>query len=118
MSIGKASDFQIYNEQFIGGFVETIQQNVDGFNAATAGGITLQTAGHIGDYYKETFFDVISSLVTRRDTTSIAAVTDLAPTTDEFVGVKRTYKIGPVANTLDAWRKIGKDQGELSFVLG
>lgn len=118
MSIGKASDFQIYNEQFIGGFVETIQQNVDGFNQASANTLPMLTDGHIGDYYKETFFDVISSLVTRRDTTSTAAVTDLAPTTDEFVGVKRNYKIGPVANTLDAWRKIGKDQGELSFILG
>lgn len=118
MSIGLASDFQIYNEQFIGGFVETIQQNVDGFNEASAGALRMAVDGHLGDYYRETFFDVIGSLVTRRDTTSNAAVTDLAPTTDEFIGVKRNYKIGPVANSLDAWRKIGKDQGELSFVLG
>lgn len=118
MSIGKASDFQIYNAQFIGGFVETVQQNLEAFNSASAGALAMMTDEHIGDYHRETFFDVISSLVTRRDTTSISSVTDLAPTTDEFIGVKRNYKIGPVANTLDAWRKIGKDQEELSFVLG
>lgn len=118
MSIGLASDFHIYNEQFIGGFVETIQQEVDGFNAASGGAIRLAVEGHLGDYDRETFYDVIASLITRRDTTSNAAVTDIAVTTDEFIGVKRNYKIGPVAQSLDAWRKIGKDQGEMSFVLG
>lgn len=118
MSIGLASSLTIYNEQVIGGFVETIQQNVDGFNAASGGGIVMQTDEHIGDYARETFFDVIASLVTRRDTTSVAAVTDLAATSDEFIGVKRNYKVGPVAQTLDAWRKIASDQRELSFIIG
>lgn len=118
MSIGLASDFQIYNEQFIGGFVETIQQEVDGFNANSQGALRLAVDGHLGDYDRETFYDVIASLITRRDTTSNSAVTDTPITTDEFIGVKRNYKIGPVAQSLDAWRKIGKDQGEMSFVLG
>lgn len=118
MATGKASDFQIYNEEFHGGFVETIYQEVDAFNAASAGAIAMLTDMHLGDYARETFFDLISSLVTRRDTTSVSAATDLAPTTDEFIGVKRNYKVGPVANTLDAWRKIGRDQSALSFVVG
>ncbi len=117
MAIGTASDFQIYNEEFHGGFVETIYQEVEAFNAASQGAIALTTDNHIGDYYRETFFDLIASLVARRDTTSVAAVTDLAPTTDEFIGVKRNWRVG-VANTLDAWRKIGKDNSELSFVVG
>lgn len=118
MATGKASDFQIYNEEFHGGFVETIYQEINAFNEASQGAIRLLTEMHLGDYDKETFFDLISSLVTRRDTTSVSAATDLAPTTDEFVGVKRNYKVGPVANTLDAWRKIGRDQSSLSFVVG
>lgn len=118
MAIGLAGDFQIYNEQFIGGFVETIQQNVDGFNAASSGALRLAVDGHLGDYDRETFFDVISGLITRRDTTSNSTVTDTPITTDEFIGVKRNYKAGPIAQSLDAWRKIGKDQGEMSFVLG
>jgi len=118
MSIGLASDFQIYHEQFIGGFVETIQQNVDGFNESSAGALRLAVDGHLGDYNRESFYDVISGLITRRDTSSNATVTDTPITTDEFIGVKRNYKAGPVAQSLDAWRKIGKDQGEMSFVLG
>lgn len=118
MSIGLASSLTIYNEQFHGGFVETIQQEVDGFNAASAGALRLVVEGHLGDYDRETFYDVISNLITRRNTASNASVTDLPITSDEFIGVKRNYKIGPVAQSLDAWRKIGKDQGEMSFVLG
>ena len=118
MAIGKASDFQIYNEEVHGAFVETIQQEIDAFNGASDNGIRLVNDFHIGDYARETFFDVIGSLITRRDTTSVSAATDLAPTSDEFIGVKRNYKIGPIANTLDAWRKMGEDQSMLSFVVG
>ena len=118
MATGKASDFTIYNEEVHGAFVETIQQNVEAFNAASGNVIRLRTEESIGDYARETFFDVIGSLVSRRDTTSVSSATDLAPTSDEFISVKRNYKVGPVANTLDAWRKIGKDQGSLSIVVG
>jgi hypothetical protein len=118
MAIGKASDFKIYQEQVHGGFVETIQQFVEGFNTASGGAIRLIDSLHRGDYYQESFFDVIGSLVSRRDTTSVSAATDLAPTSDDFIGVKRNYKVGPVANTLDAWRKLGEDQEMLSFVVG
>tara|TARA_R100001443_G_scaffold37011_2_gene50814 strand:- start:1500 stop:2480 length:981 start_codon:yes stop_codon:yes gene_type:complete len=118
MATGKASDFTIYNEEVQGAFIETIQQHVDVWNAASAGTLRMRTADSLGDYARETFFDVIGSLVSRRDTTSVSAATDLAPTSDEFIGVKRNYKVGPVANTLDSWRKIGKDQGSLSIVVG
>ena len=118
MAIGKASDFTIYNDEVHGSFIETIQQNIDAFNGASAGALRMRTDASLGDYARETFFDVIGSLVTRRDTTSTSSATDLAPTSDEFIGVKRNYKVGPVANTLDAWRKIGADQGSLSVVVG
>ena len=118
MAIGLASNFQIYHDEFYAGYVETIQQNVDAFNEASAGCISMITQAHEGHYQKEAFFDVIASLVTRRDITTVTAATDLAPTSDEFVGVKLNWKIGPVANTIDAWKKIGADQSELSFVVG
>jgi hypothetical protein len=118
MAIGKASDLTIYHEQFLGGYVETVQQNVNAFNAASGGAIRLINELHIGDYDKETFFDVVASLVSRRDTTSTSTATDLALTSDEFVGVKLNRKIGPVAQTLDAWRKINKDEKIMSMILG
>ena len=35
MGMGTKSDFVIYNSQFWGGVVETLQQNTEAFNAAS-----------------------------------------------------------------------------------
>lgn len=118
MPIGKASDFTIYQEQFHGGMYEGITQNVNAFNAASRNAIRLVAQNFLGDYNKETFFKGISNLITRRDTTSTSAATDLAFTQGEKIGVKLNRKIGPAAQTLDAIRKIGKDDQEISFIIG
>lgn len=118
MSIGKGSDFQIYNEQFFGGVIETLQQNADGFNAASNGGIRLITQLHKGNWEQESFFKSLSGLVSRRDVTSVAGATDTALTQGEIVRIKLNRKIGPVAQTLDAFRKISMDPAEMSFILG
>ncbi len=120
MAIGKASDFKIYDEQVNGGFVETLVQNTAAFNAASRNGIRLVTNRLRGNYEQESFFQNIGSLVTRRDTTSVAAATDLAVPQDEFVSVKGNRKVGPIAQTLDAFRKIGRGASDesLSFLSG
>jgi len=112
------SDFQLYDDEFYGGFVETVYQQVEAFNGASAGGFQLLTDFHEGLYQKEAFFDIISGLIARRDSDSTSAVADLSMTTDEFVGVKLDRRIGPVAQTLDAWRKINQDPRRMSFVIG
>lgn len=118
MSIGKASDFKIYQDEYYGGMFESIAQNTNAFNGASAGTITLVGRDHKGDYSKESFIKDISSLISRRDTTSVSAATDLAVTQGELVSVKINRKIGPVAQTLDAWRKISSDPREMSFLIG
>jgi len=118
MAIGKASDFVIYHEQFFGGYSEALEQQSDIFNEASRGCIALRTNRLKGDYEQESFIKNISSLITRRDTTSTSAATDLAMTQGEFVGVKVMRKIGPIAQTRDAFRKIGRDPGEMSFLIG
>lgn len=120
MAIGKASDFKIYDDQMNGGFVETLVQNTAAFNAASRGGIRLITKRLRGNYEYESFFQNIASLVTRRYTTSVAAATDLALPQDEFVSVKINRKVGPIAQTLDAFRKIGAGANDqsLSFLVG
>lgn len=118
MAIGKGSDFKIYEEQFYGGLFEGIAQIVDGFNASSNGAIRLVQQALKANYEKESFFKDISGLIAHRDITSVAAATDLAMTQGEFVGVKIARGIGPVAQTLDAWRKLGKDSKEMSFQLG
>jgi hypothetical protein len=119
MATGKASDFKIYQDELRGGIVERLTQASDHFNKA-GGAIRLSTVSRRGDYAKESFFKNISSLVTRRDTTSVSAATDLAATMDEIISVKLNRKIGPVAQTLDAFRKVQMAAGEdsLSFLIG
>ena len=118
MAIGKASDFVIYHEEFYAGLVERITQMVDAFGAASRNSIRVVVERSRGDYRKAAFFKDISTLITRRDVTSTDAVTDLAMTAGEHISVKVHRKIGPVAQTLDAWRRIGSDQREMSFRLG
>lgn len=102
MAIGKASDFKIYNDQFFGGLVEQTQQDTAALGTA---GIAVRTRSIRGDYDYKSFIKKISSLVSRRDTTSTSTATDLAVPMDENISVKVARKIGPVAQTLDAWRK-------------
>lgn len=118
MAIGKASDFKIYQDEFYGGQYEAVAQNLALFNGASAGAVTLSMREHRGDYSKESFLKEITNLISRRDTTSTDAVTDLSMTQDEFISVKLNRRVGPVAQTLDAWKKISSDEREMSFKLG
>ena len=118
MAIGKATDFIIYQEQFAAGVWEAMTQNVNAFNGASSNCIKLVAQDLKGDYNKESFFKNIAGLVSRRDTTSTAAATDTALSQDERIGVKLNRKIGPVAQTLDALRKIGSSNEEISFGIG
>jgi len=126
MAIGKASDFTIYNEEFNAAVTETLVQETNIFNGASRNAITLRTNAHRGNYIRESFFQSISGLAARRDTTSVATVTDTAMTTAEQVAVKLNRKIINVAQTLDAWRKIMMDLGpdpesqnsQFSYLLG
>ncbi len=102
MAIGKASDFKIYNDQFFGGLIEKLAQDTTALRSV---GINLQTRKVKGDHELRSFIKKINGMITRRDTTSVSAVTDLAVAMDEVVSVKLNRKIGPVAQTLDAWKK-------------
>lgn len=119
MAIGKASDFVIYQDEMRGGIVERLTQASNFFNS-NGGAIQLSTVSRRGEYAKESFFQNISNLVTRRDTTSVSAATDLASTMDEIISVKINRKVGPIAQSLDSFRKVQMAAGEdsLSFLIG
>jgi hypothetical protein len=117
MSIGKKTDFKIYHEQFFGGQLEAIVQMIDGFNAASRNALVLQSKLLKGDYAYESFMNDIT-LITRRDPTSVATADDTAMTQGEMISVKLNRKIGPVANTIDSFRKIAADPELFSFMFG
>lgn len=120
MAIGKASDFKVYQEYLQTRVNEVLTQNGQAFGAASGGAINLTTISRRGDYSYEAFFQSISGLVSRRDTTSTTAATDLSMTQAEMVSVKLNRKIGPIAQTRDAWRKIIArfDETEFSGLVG
>ncbi len=105
MTIGKASDFKIYDEYIPGRINELLAQNGNIFNAASNGSILMTSRNHRGNYTYESLFANISSLAARRDQTSVGTVTDTALTQDEHVTVKLSRKLIPVGITRDAWRK-------------
>jgi len=118
MAIGTKSDFQIYHEEFFGGFNEVVQQNSNVFNAASANAMRLVPRMLKGDYEKESFFKSIETLVSRRDPTSTSDATSQKLEQGELVGVKLNRKIGPAEQTMDSFKKIQVDPMEFSFILG
>ena len=119
MAIGKASDFVIYEDQLRGGIVETLATASAVFNKA-GNAIRLGTVSRRGNYHQESFISSTASLVTRRDTTSVASVTDLALAMAEIISVKLNRKVGPIGQTLDSFRKIQQSANDqtLSFLIG
>lgn len=121
MAIGKASDMKVYDPRIQGGFIETLVQNTNVFNEASRGAIRLSNNFQSGDYNYEALFSNISNLISRRDNTSVSAATDLALSQAEEAAVKLNWKLGPVANTLDSFRKARGgtfNEDEFMFVVG
>lgn len=124
MAISVYTDMKVYDEQFQGGFVETIMQNVDAFNAASGGALVMRANELLGHYEKEAFWDeVVSSAIARRDIAATTAATATKLTQDEFIGVKLNRRNGPFEVTIDSIRKAlggGQDRAAQQFsrVLG
>lgn len=114
------TDVQVYEEQFQGGFIETIYQNVQAFNEASRGALDMRVEELVGHYEQEAMWDEVSSIA-RRDSSadSSTSATSTKLTQDEFVRVKLDRRNGPYETNLDAFRKIGEDPGPMfSRIIG
>jgi hypothetical protein len=124
MAIGTAANFKIYNEYVHSGLVETLTQASALFNTASRGAIKLTSVNRRGDFDYESLFGDTANLVTRRinvGSGSLSTVTDLSLAQKEIIGVKLNRKIGPVANTIDSFKKINHgpfDENALDFAIG
>ena len=119
MATTASGDVQIYQPQMQGAFIETIQQNVDAFNAASRGALRFEIRELKGQYEQEAFFDEVSSISRRdpsADSSSSATATKL--TQDEFVGVKLNRRNGPYEWNISAARLAGFDPGRFSLAVG
>lgn len=120
MTIGKASNFVVYQSEMRGGVVETLTQASNYFNAQAGGAIQLSTVSRRGDFHKESFFKNIAGIVSRRDTSSTGAATSMPLAMGEIISVKLNRKVGPVDQTYDAFAKVAMSMSpeEFSFLLG
>ena len=119
MATGLHSDAVIRDALFEAGFIEGVGQNTNAFNEASNGAIRLVSQMERGFYSKRRFFDTLSSIISRRDLTSVAAGTGVKPTMDEIISVKLFRNAGPVDYTEGLFRTMaGMDLDEFSFELG
>lgn len=68
------SDLAVYSEYAYTSMTEVLRQQVEKFNAASNGAITLRAAANQGDYNDKVFFQKISNLVRRRNPYGSGAV--------------------------------------------
>lgn len=118
---GTRADFKIYNEYISTGMVEVMTQVSDAFNAASRGTILLTSINRKGDFVYESFFSNTANLITRRDPTSTADAASQKLAQGEMVSVKVNRKIGPVDQTIDAFKKINHgpfDENAMDFAIG
>lgn len=69
------SDLAVYSEYAYSTMTEVLAQQIELFNAASAGTIILTPAAHQGDYSDEAFFAKIADLVRRRNAYGAGAIT-------------------------------------------
>ena len=115
-----ASDLVIDNELVRLGIVETLEQNVDGFNSASNGTITLGSIALENDFADESFIKALSSaqLVKRRDYTGTGAVTPDKLIEDAVNTVKLSRRYGPFSTTYDAWNRSNRSVDTFSLAIG
>lgn len=112
------TDLKYINPFVQSGITETLTQAAAGLFEASRGALLLSAAQKPGDYETMAFFQNIANLITRRDPTSLANVTDKKLVQSEFSRVKINRKIGPVASTRDAFRKAGLSRDAMDLVVG
>ncbi len=113
-------DVVIDNELVRLGIVETLEQNVNGFNAASNGTITLGSQRIENDFADQSFIKAMAALdlVKRRDYTSLADVTPQKIVEDFVNTVKLSRIYGPMATTYDAWNRSGRSVETASLAFG
>lgn len=116
MAIGVYTDLINYNEQFYGGFIETVKTNLDVFNAAGFNTMNLLTRFHIGLRSQEAFFSR-SNGVYRRTLGSTAAHTPANLPADEIKAVK-LFDAVHYETTLQSFKLQGFSEDEIAFVAG
>jgi hypothetical protein len=119
MATTTSTDVKVYQPQFQGAFVETVQQNVDAFNAASRGALTFRIRQLKGNYEYEAFMDEVSSIA-RRDpsTESSSTLASTKLTQGEFISVKLHRVNGPYEWNISSAHLAGFSPSKFSLTVG
>lgn len=117
MAIGLVSDMKLIPEVFFAGMSDSLAENITVFNENSNGSIRLINEASANHRTTENFFNFNSSLVSRRDITSVSAITAEKLTMQEVNDIKlnRKYFLG---HTLDSLRKTGLGMEDFSLEAG
>lgn len=115
-----ATDVVIDNELVRLGIVETLEQNINGFNASSNCTITLGSRRIENDFADESFIKGMAALdlVKRRDYLSDAAVVAQKIEEDFYNTIKLSRIYGPMSTTYDAWNRSGRSVEVASLAFG
>jgi hypothetical protein len=118
MATGKASDFTIYQHEVNAAWIEYDAQYAELFNEQSKGSIVMRSEAMQGDYGKVSGFLSTSSLVNERDTTDVSTAGTVTKLSEgDLINVKlNRYNLSE--QTLDAWKKIAKNESELARIIG
>ena len=91
------SEMQVFNEYILPATVETLAQQIEKFNGASGGSLTLTMGGFDGDFYQKSFFESLEAAQRRVDryaTQATVTPTDLSQLRAD--GVKVAGGFGPI----------------------
>lgn len=115
---GNLTDFKVYQDKYYMGLIEGIDQNVAVLNEGANGAIRVLTANTRGQFENRSFFQNIDDLIADRDPSDNSEVPAQKITQGEVKDILKDYRIGPVRQTLDSFRKISMNPEMMSFIIG
>ncbi len=111
------TNMEIFNSFAYDGATETITQQVDLFNAKSAGTITLSAGDNIGDYDYKTLFQAVANIVVNRDADSSATLTpvDLQQLKEASVKIGGQTALLRITDTQFKWIQRNPEEAGAAF---
>lgn len=111
------NDMVIYNRLAQTAYLETIQDNLNLFNAGSNGALVMRSEAIQGDFDQTAFYD-FAATIGHRDVNSTAAVTPGKIGMGEDVSVKTPWKMTPITSTAEAFKRRARSPEEFYQLVG
>lgn len=112
------STMKVFQDFMYGSATETIRQQIELFNAASANTLQLRTAGNVGDFAHEVTYAAISNLMRRRNAYGSGSLTAQSIGQLDHVAVKIAGGTAPVLFEPNQFTWIQRNPEEAGVVIG